>query len=76
LEAAENCIMTIFTPFQILSLPNQGEWDYWGHTAHVGETLRISVRASKGKRLLGRYRRRWEHYINMDLHEMEFEGVE
>lgn len=22
--------MTIFTPFQILSLPNQGEWDYRG----------------------------------------------
>jgi hypothetical protein len=76
MEAAENCIMTIFTPFQFLSLPNQGEWDYWGQAAHVGETLRISVQAPKGKRMLGRYRCRCEHYINMDLQEMEFEGVE
>jgi hypothetical protein len=66
--------MTIFTPFQILSLPNQGEWDYWG-MQHTWERHYFG-REPNGKRMLRRYRRRWKHYINMDLREIEFEAVD
>jgi hypothetical protein len=36
----------------------------------------ILVGELKGKRPLGRPRRRWEDYIKMDLREMAWEGVD
>ena len=45
-----------------------------GHIARMGERrgiYRVLVGKSKGKRPLGRHRRRWENNIKMDLQEME-----
>ena len=44
-----------------------------GHVAHMGEgrgVYRVLVGKPKGKRLLGRPRRRWEDNIRMDLQEV------
>jgi hypothetical protein len=50
-----------------------------GHVAHMGEktnVCRISVRKPKGKRPLGRPRRRREDNIKIDLRETGWVGVE
>jgi hypothetical protein len=47
------------------------------HAARIGEinAYKILVGKPEGKRPLGRAGRRWEHYIRMDLREIEWEGV-
>jgi hypothetical protein len=50
-----------------------------GHVAHTKEKRNphlIFVGKAKGKRLLGRLRRRWEDNINMDLREIEWDGMD
>jgi hypothetical protein len=49
-----------------------------GHVAHVEEmrnAYKILVRKSEGG-LRGRYRRRWEHNIRMDLREIRWEVMD
>ena len=48
-----------------------------GHVARMGEergVYRVSVGKPKGRRLLGRPRRRWEDNIKMDHKEVGFGG--
>jgi len=48
-----------------------------GHVARMGEgrgVHRVLVGKLEGKRPLGRYRRRWEDNIKMDLQEVGCEG--
>ena len=50
-----------------------------GHVARMGESrglCRVVVGKPKGKRPLGRPRRRWEDNINMDLQEVGCEAME
>jgi hypothetical protein len=49
-----------------------------GHGAHVGEgrgVYRVLVGRPKGKRPLGRHRRRWEDNIKMDLRAIGIDGA-
>jgi hypothetical protein len=49
-----------------------------GHVARIVEgrgVYRVLVGKSKGKRPLGRPRRRWEDNIKMDLREIEADGT-
>jgi hypothetical protein len=49
-----------------------------GHVAHMGKrrgVYRVLVGRPKWKRPLGRPRRKWEDNINMDLQEIEIDGV-
>jgi hypothetical protein len=49
-----------------------------GHVARMGETrnaYKILVGKPEGKRPLGRPRRRWVDNINMDLRQIECDGV-
>jgi hypothetical protein len=49
-----------------------------GHVARMEEgrdVYRVLVRRPKGKRPLGRPRRRWEGNIKMDLREIEIDGA-
>jgi hypothetical protein len=49
-----------------------------GHVARMGEekgVYRVLVGRPKGKRSLGRPRRRWEDNIKMDLREMGIDGA-
>jgi len=52
----------------------KSRWMRWaGHVARVGENIgvyRVLVGKPKGKRPLGRPRRRWENNIKMDLREV------
>ena len=49
-----------------------------GHVAHIGErsVCRVLAGKPKGKRPLGRPRRRWEDNITMDLQEVGCGGVD
>jgi len=50
-----------------------------GHVIRIGETknvFTILCGKPKGKRLLGRSRRRWEDNFRMDLMELEWEVVD
>jgi hypothetical protein len=50
-----------------------------GHVARMGKgrnVYRVLVGKPKGKRLLGRLRRRWENEIKMDLREIDWGGAE
>jgi hypothetical protein len=50
-----------------------------GHVAHMGErrgVYRVLVRRPKGKRPLGRPRRRWDDNIKMDIQEVGCGGVD
>jgi hypothetical protein len=50
-----------------------------GHVARMGEkrnAYRILVGKPKGKRPLGRPRRRWVDNIKMDLKEMRWDGID
>jgi hypothetical protein len=50
-----------------------------GHVARMGEkrsVYRVLVVKRKGKRPLGRRRRRWEDNIKMDLNEVGFVGMD
>jgi len=53
---------------------------WWsGHLAHMGKERRIQCFGGetwKGKRPLGRPRRRWENNIKTDLQEVEFGGMD
>jgi hypothetical protein len=42
----------------------------------IGNAYRILVRKPEGKRPLGRYRRRWECNIRIDLRDIGWEGVD
>jgi hypothetical protein len=49
-----------------------------GHVARMGEgrgVCRVFVGRPEGKRPLGRFRRRWEDNIKMDLRELGIDGV-
>jgi hypothetical protein len=49
-----------------------------GHVARTGEgrsVYRVLVGRPKGKRPLGRFRRRWEDNIKMDLREIGIDGA-
>jgi len=49
-----------------------------GHVACMGEmrkAYKILMRRPEGKRLLGRFRHKWEDSIRMDLREIGLEGV-
>jgi hypothetical protein len=49
-----------------------------GHVAHRGEgrgVYRVLVGRPKGKRQLGRPRRRWDDNIKMDLREIGIDGA-
>jgi hypothetical protein len=57
--------------------PRRMRWA--GHMAHMGQerkVYRVLVGKPKGKKPLGRLRRRWENGIKMDLRETGWEGVE
>jgi hypothetical protein len=50
-----------------------------GHVARIRERIRaygVLVGNPEGNRLLGRFRRRWQNNINMDLKEIVWEGVD
>jgi hypothetical protein len=57
----------------------KSRWMRWtGHVAHMGEgrgVYRVLVGRPKGKRPLGRPRRRWEDNIKMDLRERGIDGA-
>jgi hypothetical protein len=49
-----------------------------GHVARMGEgrgVYMVLVGTREGKRPLGRYKRRWEDNIKMDLREIEIDGA-
>ena len=50
-----------------------------GHVARMGERrggCRVLVGKPEGKRSLGRPRRKWKNNINMELHEVRYEGMD
>jgi len=50
-----------------------------GHVARMGNLRKannILVRRTEGKRPLGRPKRKWEHYIKMDLKEIGWKCVD
>ena len=71
--------------FNLYSLPNivrviKSRWMRWaGHVARMGErrgAYRVLVGKRKGKRSLGRPRRRWEDNIKMDRQEVGCGGMD
>jgi len=58
---------------------NKEELRLAGHVARVGEkrdALRVLVGTPEGGRQVGRFRRRWENNIKMDLKELGWGGMD
>jgi hypothetical protein len=63
----------------VVRVINSRRMRWAGYVARMGERRdvhRVLVRKPKGKRPLGRHRRRWEDNIKMDLQEMGCGGMD
>jgi hypothetical protein len=69
----------LYSSPNIISVIKSRRMRWAGQVASVGEgrvAYRILVGRPKGRRLLGRLRRRWEDNIKMDLQEVGWEGMD
>jgi hypothetical protein len=68
----------LYSSPNIIRMINSRKMRWAGHVARIGETrnaYRILVGKPEGKRPVGRPRRRWVDNIEMDLREIEWDGV-
>jgi hypothetical protein len=64
----------VYSSTNIIRVIKSKRMRWAGHVARMGEkrgAFRILVARPEGRRPLGRRRRRWEHNIKMDLHDVE-----